>query len=294
MNLKTSFIADPIAVFWEVAHKVRDEIVSGNGQGRQVVDGRQEGYRSWDPQVLAGDRIAEDLIFERLREEGCEVTVISEEAGLLSFPIEGLSPDARDGYFLIMDPLDGSILYERDVEAFWAISMGLWQGSRHVATLVMDLTSGRTWRAEPGKVEEAGGRGAPAHRAARASRLADAYVATYLMKPHYLGPVVEKYAKVLLSSRFVLPIGGALAWTYVASGRIDAYIPLNQPLTEVYSAMGVAKEAGCIITDFDGNEPKLVPDIHRRYSLVCTRDAGLHQEILQLLKEDHTKGDESR
>ena len=164
-----------------------------------------------------------------------------------------------------MDPLDGSILYERNVPAFWAISMGLWQGSRHLATLVMDLTSGHVWQAQGGRawesrLEQTGenpvdlksGMEEMEHRVASASRLSDAYVATYLMKPHYLGPVVEKFAPVFLSSRFVLPIGGALAWTYVASGRLDAYIPLNQPLTEVYSAMGVAVEAGCIVTDLKG------------------------------------------
>ena len=235
------------------------------------------------PHVLAGDRIAEDLIFERLREDGCRVTVISEEAGLLTFPLEGAPPDDPDGLYLIMDPLDGSILYERDVPAFWAISMGLWQGSRHLATLVMDLTSGQVWQARSGEAWESnvergvakmklGATGETAgfeHRVASATKLSDAYVATYLMKPHYLGPVVERFSPVFLSSRFVLPIGGALAWTYVASGRLDAHIPLNQPLTEVYSAMGVAQESGCIITDLKGNPPKLTPDIHQRYTLVC-------------------------
>ena len=199
-----------------------------------------------------------------------------------------------------MDPLDGSILYERDVPAFWAISMGLWQGSRHLATLVMDLTSGQVWQARSGEAWESnvergvakmklGATGETAgfeHRVASATKLSDAYVATYLMKPHYLGPVVERFSPVFLSSRFVLPIGGALAWTYVASGRLDAYIPLNQPLTEVYSAMGVAQESGCIITDLKGNPPKLTPDIHQRYTLVCTRDRRLHDEILKLLNDE--------
>ena len=79
-------------------------------------------------------------------------------------PFEGAPPDEPDGLYLIMDPLDGSILYERDVPAFWAISMGLWQGSRHVATLVMDLTSGQVWQARSGEAWESNveqGREAP-------------------------------------------------------------------------------------------------------------------------------------
>lgn len=296
VNSQSVFLADPIAVFSDVAKKVREQIVRRGGQGRAIVEGRAEGYRSWDPHVLAGDRFAEDLIFELLREDGCRLTVISEEAGVLSFPIEGAPPDEPDGLYLIMDPLDGSILYERDVQAFWAISMGLWQGSRHLATLVMDLTSGQVWQAQPGKAWESDleqGAGQPIdligekagleHRVASADKLSDAYVATYLMKPHYLGPVVERFAPLFLSSKFVLPIGGALAWAYVASGRLDAYIPLNQPLTEVYSAMGVAVEAGCIITDLKGNPPRLTPDINQRYTLVCTRNPQLHEEILQLI-----------
>lgn len=296
VNAKSSFLTDPLAVFFDVAGQVREKIVRPGGRGRAVVEGRADGYRSWDPHVLAGDRFAEDLIFEVLRQDGCRVTVISEEAGILSFPIEGAPADEPNGVYLVMDPLDGSILYERNVPAFWAISMGLWQGSRHLATLVMDLTSGHVWQAQGGRawesrLEQTGenpvdlksGMEEMEHRVASASRLSDAYVATYLMKPHYLGPVVEKFAPVFLSSRFVLPIGGALAWTYVASGRLDAYIALNQPLTEVYSAMGVAVEAGCIVTDLKGNAPRLTPDINQRYTLVCTRSQQLHDEILQIL-----------
>lgn len=298
VNSTSAFLADPIAVFSDVAQKVREKIVRRGGQGRAIVEGRAEGYRSWDPHVLAGDRFAEDLIFEVLREDGCGVTVISEEAGVLSFPCEGAPPDDPNGLYLVMDPLDGSILYERDVQAFWAISMGLWQGSRHLATLVMDLTSGQVWQAQPGKVWEGNIEQDPArrvnlitgtaeleHRVSAAAKLSDAYVATYLMKPHYLGPVVETFSPLFLSSKFVLPIGGALAWTYVASGRLDAYIPLNQPLTEVYSAMGVAHEAGCIITDLKGNSPRLTPDINQRYTLVCTRNQKLHDEIIQIINQ---------
>lgn len=296
MNATSSFLADPLAVFSDVARRVRDQIIRPGGRGRAIVEGRADGYRSWDPHVLAGDRYAEDLIFEVLRNEGCRVTVISEEAGVLSFPIEGAPSDEPDGLYLVMDPLDGSILYERNIPAFWAISMGLWQGSRHLATLVMDLTSGYVWRARPGKawetlpgggereqVDLTGNMDGLEHRVASATRLSDAYVATYLMKPHYLGPVVEKFSSLFLSSRFVLPIGGAMAWTYVASGRLDAYIPLNQPLTEVYSAMGVAIEAGCIVTDLKGNPPRLTPDINHRYTLVCTRNQELHDDILRRL-----------
>lgn len=299
MNAVSSFLADPLAVFADVARQVRDQIIRPGGRGRAIVEGRADGYRSWDPHVLAGDRYAEDLIFEVLRKDGCRVTVISEEAGILSFPIEGAPTDEPDGLYLVMDPLDGSILYERNVPAFWAISMGLWQGSRHLATLVMDLTSGQVWRAQGGNAWESSmengegtridltcGKDALEHRVASATRLSDAYVATYLMKPHYLGPVVEKFAPLFLSSRFVLPIGGALAWTYVASGRLDAYIPLNQPLTEVYSAMGVAIEAGCIVTDLKGNPPRLTPDINHRYTLVCTRNRELHEDILRQLNPD--------
>lgn len=292
---KTAFLSDPMALFADVAHRVRDRILHGGCSARRVVEARAEGYRQWDPHVLAADRIAEELILERLRAEGSRVTVISEEAGVVVLPSPGAPPDGSDGYYLVMDPLDGSILYERDIPAFWTVAMGLWKGSRHVATLVMDLASGKAWHAESGLVSErdSSGRhrrlgGAPdglEYRTASATRLSDAYVATYLMKPHYLRPVVQRFHNVFLASRFVVPIGGPLAWAYVASGRIDAYVPLNQPLTEVYSAMGVAREAGCIITDLEGNEPRLVPDIHQRYSLVCARDPNLHAEILERIHQ---------
>jgi fructose-1,6-bisphosphatase/inositol monophosphatase family enzyme len=115
--------------------------------------------------------------------------------------------------------------------------------------------------------------------------LKDAYLATYLMKPHFLYPTVERYKPLLSQVKFVLPNGGPCGFADVAAGRCDIYLAVQQPMIEVFAGLPIALSAGCVVTDFSGNSVSFDADLHRRYDVLCTCTPQLHEKVLQVLTE---------
>ncbi len=294
--METVGLSREAAILLEAARSVRQEVMALGDQGRRAVGARPPGYRSWDPDVLQVDLAAESRVLQHLRRLGEPAVVLSEEAGRMRLdpePTRDGGPNPREPadeltLRVVVDPFDGSLLYRRDLPFLWAVGLGLWRGQRHRASCVADLVGGTAWLADGERLLEltpdgrlrAAGPGARPHPSPP-PRLQEAYVATYLMKPHYLSLALRDFAGVLRASRFVVPIGGPLAWVFLATGRIDAYLAHHQPLTEVYSAMGLAIAAGCVVTDLQGQAPRLVDDAGALYTLVATRHPALHQQLLE-------------
>jgi fructose-1,6-bisphosphatase/inositol monophosphatase family enzyme len=85
-------------------------------------------------------------------------------------------------------------------------------------------------------------------------------------------------------AKFILPNGGPNGFADVACGRIDAYFAWNEALTEVFSATYIAERAGCVVTHWDGSPVRFRPDIHAVYTLVCSANPRLHEQVLQALR----------
>lgn len=294
--METVRLSHEAAILLEAVRSVRREVKALGERGRQTAAARPPGYRSWDPEVLQVDLATEGRILHHLRGLGEPAVVLSEEAGRIRLGPQQTGdggPDPRGPgdeatLRVVVDPFDGSLLYRRDLPFLWAVGLGLWRGQRHRASCVADLIGGTAWLADGERLLEltpdgqvrAAGPGARSEPSLP-RRLQDAYVATYLMKPHYLSLAMRDFAGVLRASRFVVPIGGPLAWAFLATGRIDAYLTHHQPVTEVFSAMGLAVAAGCVVTDLQGRVPRLVDDVGALYTLVASRHAALHEEILE-------------
>ena len=264
-----------------VASAVRRALELGE-LATEVVATREAGYREWDPEVIRIDRELENLYVQALQESGWRVTLLSEELQKVELP------GAGEPIYAICDPFDGSALYRRKIKAFWFTALALYdlQGSP-LACAVGDIVAKR--------VEFATREGAFAaplgnteHRQTlkpnKTKSLKDAYLATYLMKPHFIYPTVERYKPLLSSVKFVLPNGGPCGFADVASGRCDVYLAARQPMIEVFAGLPIALASGCTVTDFDGNLVKFDPDINCRYDIVCSCTEELHRQVLEMLR----------
>jgi fructose-1,6-bisphosphatase/inositol monophosphatase family enzyme len=91
--------------------------------GQRVVAGRAEGYRPFDPDVIAVDTAAERAVVRALRQHGVHGTLLSEEAGE-----QPLAPRRGGGepVYAVCDPFDGSLLYRRGIRALWFSALGLY------------------------------------------------------------------------------------------------------------------------------------------------------------------------
>ena len=260
------------------------------GRGTEVVDTRTGSYRHWDPETLKVDREAEDLFLDRLRQAGIRATVLSEEAGSLETAEGTPQPGLEEKVIFISDPFDGSLLYKRQIPAFWFTTLAIYSPQGEVKCAVVGDCAQRsvdfcneqkayTARIVDGKLADL--------RELSPNSTADlssAFLETYLMKPHYMYPAVKTYEPLLSAVKFILPNGGPSGFTDVAAGRIDVYFANKQPLVDVFTGLAVAEKAGCVITDFEGNPVRFSTDINARFNVICSANAALHEQVLEKVR----------
>lgn len=256
--------------------------------GQRVVAGREAGYRPWDPEVIGVDTAAERAMIGALRRAGVRGTLLSEEAGetiLREGP--GRSAPGPEAVYVIQDPFDGSLLYRRDIRAHWFSAIGIYgRDEKPRAAGTIDHITGEIVLADTGgaaRIPRPGARAVPLRPAATRS-LDGAFLEAYLKKPPFLYATATALRPLFERARFILGNGGPCGFADVACGRIDVYFAWNEALTEVFSAVYIAERAGCVVTHWDGSPLRFRPDIHAVYSLVCSANPRLHEQVLRALK----------
>ncbi len=256
--------------------------------GQRVVAGREAGYRPWDPEVIGVDTAAERAIIAALRQRGIRGTVLSEEAGEARLGERRGGSDAQgELVYVIQDPFDGSLLYRRDIRAHWFTAVGIYGlDETPRAAGVVDHITGEIVLADAAgavRLPRPGARAVPV-RPSTTKTLDGAFLEAYLKKPVFLYPTATALRPIFERARFILPNGGPCGFADVACGRIDVYFAWNEALTEVFSAIFIAERAGCVVTHWDGSSVRFRPDIHAVYSLVCSANPRLHEQVLQALR----------
>jgi fructose-1,6-bisphosphatase/inositol monophosphatase family enzyme len=259
---------------------------TGPRRGQRVVAGRVEGYRPFDPEVIGVDTAAEKAAVAALRRAGIHGTLLSEEAGEQPLPRQRRGA-ALEPVYVVMDPFDGSMLYRRGIRAMWYTGIGLWtlDGAPQAAGLV-DHVTGELVLSDGTEVRRWGRPGARPDRPRPAATgdLESAFLEAYMMKPAFLYPTTEALRPLLGRARFILPNGGPGGFVDVACGRVDVYLAWREALTEVFSAVGVALAAGCVVSGWDGAPLLFRPDINALHTLVCSANPRLHAKVLRALE----------
>lgn len=256
--------------------------------GQRVVAGREEGYRHWDPDVLAVDTAAEGAAVRTLERLGVHGLLLSEEAGERPLGKRPARPAAGSApVYVVMDPFDGSLMYRQGIRALWLSALGVYgqDGHPRAAGVIDHVTGEVTLADEAGAVGLArpGARAVPL-RPSGTRALDGAALEAYMMKPAFLYPTATALRPLFERARFVLPNGGPGGFADVARGRIDVYFAWQEALTEVFSAVYLAERAGCLVTHWDGSPVRFRPDIHALHSLVCSANPRLHDEVLRALR----------
>ena len=260
------------------------------GRGVEVVDTRTGEYRYWDHETLKVDREAEDLFLDRLRKAGIRATVLSEEAGALTVAEGTPAPGLDEEVVFISDPFDGSLLYKRQIPAFWFTTLAIYTPGGQVKCAVVgdcaaravdfcDDTTAYTARLVSGQLADV-----RELSPNDTGDLGSAFIETYLMKQHYLYPAVKTYEPLFGAVKFILPNGGPSGFSDVAGGRIDVYFANKQPLVDVFTGLAIAEKAGCVITDFDGRPVPFSADINARFNVICSANQTLHDLVLEKVR----------
>jgi myo-inositol-1(or 4)-monophosphatase len=197
--------------------------------------------------VTKVDIMAEKLVFERLKKSGYKGRLLMEEAGDINL--------GEDDKRIIIDSLDGTFFYSRGLSNF-CVATAFETGSSTVMSTVFNPISQEFFMAERGKGSFLNG------KKIRVSETTDLNKSTIVLSA-FPNHQIEKLQKIFVK---MMTTGGLrllehvlnLNLCYIASGRYDGYVSFYStlPLWDKLPGMLILKEAGGVITDFEGKKVK--------------------------------------
>jgi fructose-1,6-bisphosphatase/inositol monophosphatase family enzyme len=237
---------------------------------------------------LKVDKVAEDLFIERLKKEQIPAVVLSEEIQRIEV---GETAQEKEKIYFVSDPFDGTLLYKRQIPAFWYTSLSIYGEDRKIKTALVgdcsqqtvDFTDGE--KAYTGLIKAGQIKNLRKLKPNKTELLKDAFLETYLMKPHYMYPTAVKFKPLFEKVKFILPNGGPAGFSDVASGKVDVYLAVRQPFVDVFTGLGIAEAAGAIVTSFTGERVEFADDINQRYNIICAANPSLHQQVLEIISQ---------
>jgi myo-inositol-1(or 4)-monophosphatase len=217
--------------------------------------------------VTEADILSEEKIKSILKKQFPDYSFLGEESGL---------EDNDSEYTWIIDPLDGTTNYSI-MNPFYNVSVALARKNEPVLGVVFSPAQNELFHAEKNIGAYLN------NRKIRVSKKKD-------LKTSFIGfchahdkenteRISEIFPRLKNASDHVRQIGAAeLELSYVAAGRIEAFIMLKQNPWDTASGSLLVKEAGGIVTDISGKPFDL-----KSFDLVASNGL-LHKKVLELVK----------
>jgi myo-inositol-1(or 4)-monophosphatase len=210
-------------------------------------------YKGLNDLVSYVDKECERMLVPKLR-------ALLPEAGFITE--EGTTTQSdRQGLNWIIDPLDGTTNFIHGLPVF-AVSIGLAQAGVPIAGVVYDPNRDECFSAQQGQGAWLSSGGGPEQRlhVSGAQHLADGLIATGF--PYYRFEQMQAYLKILeyvmQHSHGLRRMGSAaIDLAYVAAGRFEAFFEYNLKSWDMAAGICLVREAGGIVTDFDGGDTSL-------------------------------------
>ncbi len=194
--------------------------------------------------VSSVDREAEHVIIDRLKKAHPEHGILAEES------MSESSEDSESQW--LIDPLDGTTNFLFGIPHY-AVSIALRQHGRLKLGVVYDPFKQEMYTAEAGRGAHLDGRRI---RVRPASGMQDAVLATgFPFRGDVdLEPYLETLKALVPGTAGIRRIGSAaLDLAYVAAGRFHGYWEFGLRPWDMAAGIVIAREAGAIVQDLDGN-----------------------------------------
>jgi myo-inositol-1(or 4)-monophosphatase len=219
--------------------------------------------------VTKVDILAEKMVFKKLKKSGYKGRLLIEESGDIRL--------GEDDKKIIIDPLDGTFFYSRGLSNF-CVATTFEIGSSIVMSTVLNPFSQEFFMAEKGKGSFLNG------KKIRVSETKDLNKSTIILSA-FPNHQIDKLQKIFVK---MMTTGGLrllehvlnLNLCYIASGRYDGYISFYSklPLWDKLPGMLILREAGGVITDFEGR------DVKNDVVKFVASNGKLHKKILEFVK----------
>ena len=181
------------------------------------------------------DKKLESFILERLSSASV-YPILSEETE------KTVGKANSDGFRWIIDPLDGSLNFSRQIP-ICCISIALWQNDSPILGVIYDFNRDELFS---GVVGEGAWLNRKPITTSDVGKLSESILCTgFPVSTDFSREGVERFVTAIRTYKKVRLLGsGALSLAYVACGRADAYWENNIKIWDVAAGMAVVKAAG--------------------------------------------------
>ena len=219
--------------------------------------------------VTEVDIKAEEVILSILNKQFPSYSIHSEEFG---------EEKHKSDFLWLVDPLDGTTNYKIHLP-FFNVSIGLAKKDRAVAGVVYSPFLDELFYAETGKGAYLNGKRIYISDKKEISSAVIGFCHSGLKK-EYVERAIKIFSGLKKLSSHTRQFGSvALEFCYLASGRIDVIEVSNANPYDVAAGALIAKEAGAVVTDFNGSPWNL-----RKKDVLAT-NPHLHKKLQPLLKK---------
>lgn len=268
---------EKIQHYFDVASAAADEaaklLVSYYGNLRDVSEKDQAGL------VSEADKESEALILGRIRKAFPEHRILGEETGLQESTSREKSSTSAAIWFI--DPLDGTTNYVHQFPVF-GISIGLEIDGELVLGLVEAPKLGMRWSAMKGKGAFLNGE--RIHVSQRKEFRDGLFATGFSNMDDNLDAQISLIRDCVKEARGIRRAGAAaLDLCFVAQGIFDGFWEKNLNAWDTAAGSLIAKEAGAIVTDFEGR-----PYRTSERNIICG-NPFLHPDLLQRLQQSRAK-----
>ena len=193
--------------------------------------------------VTEADKAAESCVVEALEQYFPSDGILAEE---------GSRREGSSGFRWIIDPLDGTTNFAHAMPHF-AVSIGLTYENEVVAGVVFDPFKNEFFEAYLGRGAKLNGKPI---RVSKQARLVQALCATGFSydRRERMDDLLNRVRAILTHCQGMRRLGSAaLDMAYVAAGRFDIFVEDGLNAWDVAGGHLLVKEAGGVITNFDGS-----------------------------------------
>jgi len=222
--------------------------------------------------ILAeADTKSESIIIKKIRENFPDHAILSEESG---------QNDIASNYMWVIDPVDGTINFERHINEY-CVSIALEKDGVLILGVIYQAVYDKLFVAIKG--EGATLNGKEIHVSTELNLLKTLFATENSSKMETRESDFDLLYKIREKVRGVRIFGsGALHLASVAEGHLDFYFKTKFNYWDIAAGTVLIREAGGKVTDFDGN------DLLRTSPNIVASNGVLHTQVLQLLADNRS------
>ena len=219
--------------------------------------------------VSSADKKVEETLINDLKKSKPDYSILSEEIGEIK--------NKNSSYRWVIDPIDGTLNFLHGIPHF-AISVGLEKNNEIICGVIFDPIKNEVFFAEK---DQGAYLNNQRIRASNRKKIKDCLIFTGGPSYNYENRDWELEDYITISNNVPSPLrkmgSASLDIAYIAAGRADGFFQRNLQYWDIAAGIIILKEAGGIISDYDGNS-----DFVAKKNLIAS-NSSINSDLVGLL-----------